>query len=174
MRLGGNPYTTVDSEWKRGRRPMIKTEKSGVIDAPVEQVFAYVSDPTHEPEYMTGTDEVKDIQRLPDGRYTHTNVSKFLGLHMDFKNEQTEVIPNERIVEKMEGAGMDGTVTFRFEPLAGDKTRVSVVGETTLHAGPLAKFGEAFLAKYFDHGVEMSVEAAKAHIEAGTTAPTPS
>ncbi|HEU5437699.1 MAG TPA: SRPBCC family protein [Ktedonobacterales bacterium] len=153
---------------------MIKVEKSIEVDAPVEQVFAYVVDPTHGPEYMTGTDEVKDIQRLPDGRYTYTEVDKFLGLHVVSKCEQVEVIPNERIVEREQGGGIDGTMTLRFERLPDDKTRVSVVGESTLHAGPFAKFGESFLAKYMDHGVEMSMDAAKAHIEAGAPTATPS
>lgn len=153
---------------------MIKTEKSIVIDAPVEKVFAYIVDPARAPEYMTGTDEVKDIKRLPDGRYTYTAVSKFLGMHVDFDDEQVEVVPNERIVEKMHGAGMDSTVTERFERLEDNKTRVSMVGETTLHAGPLAKFGESFFSKYFDHGVEMAMEAAKAHIEVAAPVTSPS
>ena len=146
---------------------MIRVEKSIVIDAPVETVFAYVQDPTHEPDYMPGTDEVKDLQRLPDGRYTYTDVSKFLGLRTESRCEQVEVIPNERIVERDQGGGMDGTVTERFERLPDGKTRVSVVGESTIHAGPFTKFGEAFLTRYMGHAVEMAMEAAKAHIEAG-------
>lgn len=146
---------------------MITIEKSVVIDAPVEKVFAYVVDPAHEPEYMTGTDAVKDIQRLPDGRYTYTTVSTFLGLHVDSKSEQVEVVPNERIVDKSQGGGIDGTVTERFERIEGGKTRVSLVAESTLHAGPLSKFGESFFERYMSHGVEMAMEAAKAHIEAG-------
>ena len=50
------------------------------------------------------------------------------------------------------------------------KARVSFVSENTLHGGPLAKFGEAFFAKYMDHGTEMAMETAKAHIEAGIPA----
>lgn len=145
---------------------MFRFEKSIVIDAPVEQVFAYVVDPAHKPEYQSGITEVKDIQRLPDGRFTYTEVSKFLGLHIDFPCEQVEVVPNERNVEKGHGAGLDDVVTERFEQLPDGKTRVTFVSETTLHAGPLAKFGEAFLAKYIDHGNEMAIQAAKAHIEA--------
>jgi len=149
---------------------MFTVEKSIIVDAPIEQVFAYTVDPALEPEYMTGTDEVKDIQRLPDGRYTYTTVSKFLGLHMDFKCEQTEVIPNERIVEKMRGGGIDGMSDERLEPLEGDKTRVTIHSEGSLHAGPLARFGEPFLEQYMNHGVEMAMQAAKAHIEARVSA----
>ncbi len=151
---------------------MIKIEKSIVVDAPVEAVFAYLLDPARSPEYSTGVDEVKDIHRLPDGRYTYTAVSKFLGLRVDFECEQTEVIPNERIVEKDHGAGVRGTATATLKALEGGKTRVTMVGEMTLHAGPLAKFGESFLEKYFDHGMEMGMQAAKAHIEAKAPAAT--
>lgn len=164
--MEGSP-PAVESQGRSDSRPMMRIEKSIVTDVPVERVFAYVVDPAHQPEYMTGTDDVKDIQRLPDGRYTYTNVSKFLGLHVDSKCEQVEVVPNERIVEKSQGGGMDGTSTERFERLPDGKTRVTVVGETTLHAGPFAKFGEAFLTRYMGHSVEMAMEAAKAHIETG-------
>lgn len=153
---------------------MIRSEKSIVVDAPVEKVFAYINDPARSPEYMPGANEVKDIQRLPDGRYTYTIVSKFLGLHIESKDEQVEVIPNERIVEKSHGGGIDSSMAMQFERQEGDKTRVHMVSETTIHAGPLEKFGESFFAKYFDHGEEMAMEAAKAHIEAGTPAATPS
>ncbi len=145
---------------------MIKTEKSVVVDAPIEKVFAYLCDPSHEPEFMTGVHEVKDVQRLPDGRYTYTEVGKFLGMDVDYKCEYTQVIPNELIVEKAHGGGMAGSMTMRFERLEDGKTRVSIVGESNLHGGPLSKFGESFLAKYFDHGTDMAIDAAKAHIEA--------
>lgn len=153
---------------------MIKSEKSYVVDVPVEKVFAYLSDPANDPEYMTGMDEVKDVQRLPDGRYSYTAVAKFLGLHIDFKCEQTAVIPNERIDEKAHGGGMDSTSSVRFEPLEGGKTRVSMVDETTFHGGPLAKFGESFFEKYFDHGEEMAMEAVKARLETAEVTVTPS
>lgn len=153
---------------------MFKLENSIVTDAPVEKVFAYLVDPAHMPEYMPDTDEVKDVQRLPDGRYTYTGVSKFLGLHMDWKTEQVEVIPNQRIVQKMRGTGMDGVSTITLEPLEGGKTRATLITETTLHAGPLARFGEAVFEKYFAHAELMSMEAAKAHIEAGALAASPS
>lgn len=151
---------------RRDSRPMITFEKSIEVDAPVERVFAYLLDPAHGPEYFTGANEVKDIQRLPDGRYTYTTVSKFLGLPWEDKTEQTEVIPNERIVQESHGGGVDSVVTERLEPLADDKTRVTVASQTTLHGGPLGKFGESFLEKYMRHGQQMAMEAAKAHIEA--------
>lgn len=149
---------------------MFRFEKSIVVDAPVEQVFAYVVDPAHIPEYESGIPEVKDIQRLPDGRSAYTEVSKFLDLQVEFTCEQVEVVPNERIVATGHGAGLDDITTYRLERLADGKTRVSLVSENTLQAGPLEKFGEASFAKYFEHGVEIAMQAAKARIEANNPA----
>lgn len=152
---------------------MITIEKSIVIDAPVEQVFAYLVDPARQPEYVPGTDEMKDIRRLPDGRYTYTIVIKILGLHADVEAEQIEVVPNERIVEKGHSSLMDYIATECLVRLADQKTRVSVFSETTFHGGPLANLGATFFAKYLDKGEEMGMEAAKVHIEAAVLATTP-
>ncbi len=145
---------------------MFKTEKSILIDAPIEQVFAYASDPARMPEYAPGTDAVKDIQRLPDGCYTYTSVSKFAGMPVEWKCEQNEVIPNERFVRKGESSVMDFILTFRFERLEGGTTRVSIISENTFHGGPLAMLGEAFFASQVEHSAQQAIEAAKAHIEA--------
>jgi carbon monoxide dehydrogenase subunit G len=149
---------------------MLKFEKSIEIDAPVETVFAYTVDPARTAEFMSGGEEITNVQRLPDGRYTYTVVSKVLTMRVEVKVEQTEVVPNERIVERLQGPGMDATVTERLETLADGNTRVSFVSEGNLHGGPLAKFGEGFLGKFLDRGTTAGLEAVKAHIEA--SAPT--
>lgn len=151
---------------------MFKFERSIVIDAPVEQVFAYLLDPTHVPEYMQEIEEVRDIQRLPDGRSSCTLVSKFLGLRVEVRNEKVEVIPNERIVEKSQGEGLEYTGSTRFERLDGGKTRTSVADEVTIHGGPLGKLGEAFFAKRFVHGEEVAMQLAKERLEAAARATT--
>lgn len=145
---------------------MFRFEKSIEIDAPVEQVFAYVVDPAHKPEYESGIAEVKDLQRLPDGRSTYTEVARFPGLQVEFTCEQVEVVPNERIVETGHGAGLDDITTERFERLADGKTRVTLLSENTLYAEPLATFGEESFAKSFEHSIEMAMQAAKARIQA--------
>lgn len=149
---------------------MLRFEKRIVIDAPVEQVFAYTVDPTHKPEYFVGVEQVKDIQRLPTGGYAFTTVSKLFGLHVEGKTEQVEFVPNERFVAQEHTPVMDATLSLRFERLEEGKTRVSGIGEYTLAGGFLGKLGEPFLAKYIEHAGEMSLKALKAHIEAGILA----
>lgn len=153
---------------------MIRIEKSEVLDAPVEKVFAYLIDPAKVTEYQPGVDQITDVKRLPNGGYKYKMLGKMAGLSYEMTNEDIEVVPNERVVSKFESTAMDGSSTVRLERLGGGKTRASVVGETNLHAGPVAKLGEAFFAKYFDHGMEMVMATVKARLEAEEPAATPS
>ena len=50
---------------------MAKVVKSVSIRAPVDQVFGYMSEPTNQVEIWPSIVEVSDVQRLPDGGYTH-------------------------------------------------------------------------------------------------------
>ncbi len=145
---------------------MLKTEQEVVIAAPVEAVCAYITDPMH--MYLGADDmEIKDVQRLPNGGYHYMAVEPlFLGLHTTTACEDVEVVANERTVSKTHSALMDGTASWRFERLAGGKTRVSFVEEVKVHGGPLGKLGEAFVAKSFKEGVARHLKTAKARIEA--------
>jgi hypothetical protein len=129
-------------------------------------------DPAKVTEYMAGADQITDVQRLPNGGYKYTTLVKIAGLRIEITSEDIEVVPNERVVSKMESVGMDASSTVRLERLEGGKTRAILVGETNLHAGPLAKLGEAFLARYFDHSMEMSMATVKARLEAEQPAAT--
>ncbi len=149
---------------------MLKIEKSIVIDAPVETVFAYANDPNRAPEYYAGVDDVKDIRPLPNGGYTFKSTYKIAGLHTEVTGEDIEVVPNERFVAKFRSALDDVNLTVTFERLDGGKTRVTCHEEHTLHGGILGTLGEPFLAKYLDHAAEQTQATLKARIEAGIPA----
>ncbi len=146
---------------------MVKIEKSIVIAAPVDEVFAYASDPRNAPEYFTGIHEVSDLRRLPNGGYAFKAGYKIAGLHADSTSEDTEFVPNERIVSQSRSALDDVKLTATFERLEGGKTRVTCIEEHTLHGGFLGKLGETFLTGYLEHAAEMTQATLKAHIEAG-------
>lgn len=150
---------------------MLKIEKSIVINAPIEEVFAYANDPTHTPEYRTEAHEVTDVRRLPGGGYSYKAVYKLAGMRTDVTGEDIEVVPNERFVSQARSALDDVNSTVVFERVDGDKTRVTSIDEHTLHGGVLGKLGESFFAKYFDHAAELAQATMKAHIEAGRAAP---
>jgi uncharacterized protein YndB with AHSA1/START domain len=149
---------------------MIKIEKSIVVEAPVEEVFAYTADPNHLPEYYTEVQEVKDMRRLPDGGYAG------ILMPLDLTIESAELVPNERIVLHGTWCGpMDTvTITTTFDRLDGDKTRVTYHEEHTFRGGLFGKIGEKSTTKYLDHAAEMTMAALKTRIEAETLAATPS
>ncbi len=149
---------------------MFTIEKSIVIDAPVEQVFAYAADPQHTPEYYTDVKEATNLRQLPNGGYA----CRFMPL--DLTVETSEFVPGERIVSRGTACGpMDEfTLTTTFERLDVDKTRVTHHEEHSFHGGFFGRLGEKPSAKYFDRAAEMTMAALKARIEAKTPAATPS
>lgn len=151
---------------------MLRTEKSIVIDAAVDEVFAYTVDPQHLPEFFTGVLDVSDIERLPTGGYACKTVNKFAGVHTGMTGKTTAFVRNERIVWEATGKLADVTITVTFQPVESTKTRVTCIEEYTFHGGFLGKLGEPFLGKYIDHAAEMTQETLKARIEAGVPAST--
>lgn len=145
--------------------PMLTFEKSFVINAPLEDVFAYTADPTHLPDYWVGVDAVKDIQRLPSGGYRFTGIVKTLGPRGESTTEEPEFVPNDHITAKVHSPGMDFTFTASFERVAGDKTRLSTAFAYTFAAEIEAKIGSAALAVYFDHTLDLIATNLKACIE---------
>ena len=151
---------------------MIRTEKSIVIGVPVAEVFAYVEDPRHLPEYFTGILEVSDIRQLPTGGFACKTISKFAGLHTEMTGETTEYVRNERLVSKATGKFADFANTVTFQSIEGGKTRVTCIEEYTIHGGFLGKLGESFLTTYVDHAAELTQATLKARIEVGVPAAT--
>lgn len=77
---------------------MIHIEDSIVINRPVEEVFAYVSDLTNAPEWQTGLLEVRRTTTAPLGVGTQfTFVRKFLGRKLEASNVFTVYSPHEII-----------------------------------------------------------------------------
>lgn len=145
---------------------MLTFEKSFVIDAPVEAVFAYTADPTHLPEYFRGVERVSKVRRLPNQGYSFQFVDKIVGERFVATGECTEFVPNKRLVVRLHAEPEDETRTTTFERLNSDSTRMTCVEEYTIHGGFIGELGEAFLAEYLHHAGEMSNAALKAHIEA--------
>lgn len=145
---------------------MLRFEKSIVISAPVEEVFAFAADPSHLPEYFTEVREVKDMRRLPNGGYACTLMP------VELTTETIELVPNERIVSRGSWCGGldDVTMTTTFERLDGGQTRVTWHEEHAFHGGFFGRIGEKSTAGYLERAAEMTLAALKVRIEAGIPA----
>lgn len=124
---------------------MVKIERNILINAPVEKVFAYHSDPENNPEYWPSFIEVKDVERLPNGGAKYNWLYKMAGVKLNGSTTTTEFEENKRIKIKSEG-GVDSTFTYTYET-EGDGTRLNLVVEYEVPVPVLGKLAESFIMK---------------------------
>ena len=101
----------------------------------VEDVFAYMDEPAHQPEITPSLTRSELVERLPNGgsrvRYTY----RILGVSFDGEVRATDYAPNERIVWSMTG-DLRGTLRWYFAPLDGDRRSRFTYAATYALPGP--------------------------------------
>jgi uncharacterized protein YndB with AHSA1/START domain len=143
---------------------MATIEKSIRIGAPVDQVFAYLSEPANQVEIWPSIIEVTDVKRLPDGGYTHDWVYKMAGVRLRGFTQTLEFVPNQRFVEQTKG-GLESVLTWTFEPDNGG-TRLTVVTEYKVPIPVLGRMAEALILKMNDQEGDLVLANLKARLEA--------
>jgi uncharacterized membrane protein len=144
-------------------------EKSIVIDAPLERVFAYYSEPENLPEVWPSMLEVSDVQRAEDGHATTFRwVYKMAGMRFTGSSVVAAYEKNRRFVTETKG-GIESTFETTFED-QGDKTLVREHVHYRVPVPLLGRVAERFLAKSNEHEIETSHKNLKARMEAESTA----
>ena len=141
---------------------MAKVEQSIIINAPVEKVFAYITDPANEMEWLPGNTDVRDITGQGVGQrwgYTY----KMMGLPFKGEDEVLEYTPNQRYVTKSKG-GVVSTWTWTFKPEDGG-TRLNVVVEYTIPVPVLGKVGERLALGQVKREADLAAVNIKARLE---------
>ena len=142
---------------------MAKLTRTITINAPVEKVFAYASEPTNLPEIWPSMVEVKDVQPSPAGGYNFGWVYKMAGMRFEGASETTESIPNQRTVTKSK-KGIQSTFTWTYQPDAGG-TKLTLEVEYTIPVPLLGKLVEAFIVKQNEHEADVMLANLKARME---------
>lgn len=143
---------------------MAKVQKTVTINAPVEKIFNYISNPTNIPEVWPSLMEVSDVKPLPSGGYSNRWVYKMAGIRFKGTSEGTERVPNQRLVRKTKG-GVESTQTWTLQPEAGG-TKVTFTVEYTVPIPVLGKLAEAIIVKMNDHEGDLVMANLKARMEA--------
>jgi carbon monoxide dehydrogenase subunit G len=141
---------------------MAKIEKSITINAPVEEVFAYVDDPMSQLEYLPSMVEVKDVTGQGVGahfRWTY----KMAGLRFEGETTMTGYTPNERMVVQSKG-GIVSTWNWTFTPEDGG-TKINLTVEYTIPVPVLGKLGEALILKQNERETGQAMANIKAKLE---------
>ena len=142
---------------------MAKITKSVTINAPVEKVFAFMSQPTNLPEVWPSMVEIKNVQPSPAGGYNFGWVYKMAGMRFDGASKTTESIPNQRTVTKST-KGIESTFVWIYESKDGG-TKLTVEVEYIVPVPLLGKLAEAFIMKQNDHEADVLLANLKARME---------
>lgn len=135
------------------------------IDAPVEAVFAYMDDPSHQPDITPSLTTSHLLERLPNGgsrvRYTY----KILGLSFSGEVHATNYVSNERIVWSMDG-DLHGTLRWYFQQLDEERSRFTYAATYAL-PGPsaLKAILKPFVRRYNEREVHTLLRRLKTHLE---------
>ena len=106
---------------------IIKLEHNVVINRPIEEVFAYVTDIENAPKWKSRLLEVRRISKGPVGAGTREiHVGKFLGRIFETIVEITDYEPNRKVGFKTTSGPLSAKGEFTFESVEGG-TRVTLV-----------------------------------------------
>lgn len=143
---------------------MAKITREILINAPVEKVFEYHSNPMNGPEYWPSMMEVKDLEEQPGGGWNYNWVYKMAGIRLEGSTENAEFVENERIVTKGSG-GVESTFVYGYKP-EGEGTRLTMEVEYVVPVPVLGKLAEAFILKVNEREADTVMGNLKDRLEA--------
>lgn len=143
---------------------MIKVESSVVINKPVADVYAYVTNGENTTKWQGGVESVINEGAPNTVGSKYTEVRKFLGQEMKTTLEIAEVAPNAKWVSKVVKGPVPYTVTVTFEESGGGtKMTTRVEGEPT----GFFKIAEGMVAGQLEKSLGEDGERLKKILEGG-------
>jgi uncharacterized membrane protein len=143
---------------------MATLKASITINAPVDKVFAYLSDPNNLPKVWPSLVEVKDVRPAPAGGYNFSWVYKMAGMRFDGASETVEQIPNQRTVTRST-KGIETHFVWTYEPENGG-TKLTVEIEYKVPVPLLGNLAEALIVKQNEQEAATLLANLKAKMEA--------
>jgi len=141
---------------------MAKLNNSVNISAPVEKVFAYVSDPMNLPEWMGSMSEVTDLTGSGVGQRYHWKYN-MVGIPLPGESTIKEHVLNQRVVTESK-AGIANTFRFTFAPHEGG-TKLDLEVDYTIPVPVLGKLAENLVLKRNQREAVMWMQNIKERLE---------
>ena len=138
-------------------------EKSIHIDAPPEDVFAYVADPENRPEFWPSLVEVRDVVPLESGGHKLIWVYNMAGIRAEGTGETIEHVPNDHTTDYNKG-GLSSTFTYSVAPEDGG-TRFTFQIDYDVHLPVFKKLASAFIVRVNEHEADAIMASVKAKLE---------
>jgi len=142
---------------------MIKVEHSVVINRPVPEVFAFVTDPANNAKWQEGLVESRMASAGTMGVGTQlTDVRKFLDQDMESKLEVLVYEPNKRFMQKVISGPIPFEIIETFDPdVNGTKLTVLIHGEP----GGFFKLAAGMVQKQLENQLQGDAERLKKVLE---------
>lgn len=143
---------------------MLKWEASVDISRPIDEVFAYVTDPAKAPEWASWILENTLEGGGPVGVGSRIRgVWKFLGRSQDFRGEVTQYDPPSKFAMRTVSGGLHGYAEAQLESIeGGTRFRNRYESET----GGLFKLADPIVAPLAKRALEADLHTLKALLEA--------
>jgi uncharacterized protein YndB with AHSA1/START domain len=124
---------------------MATLELSIVINRPVDEVFAFVSNPENYPKWVASSSELKITSAEPIGvGTTYRSVITVMGRRIESEIERTEYEPNRSFAETTRSGPVPVDNRVTFEPVAGG-TRITLT--SVAEPGGFFKIAEPLLVR---------------------------
>lgn len=142
---------------------MIKVEHSIIIDRPVAEVFAFVTDPANNPQWQEGVTESRLESSGPMQAGAHiVDVRKFLGRDMESRLEVKIFELNKRFVQEVVTGPIAFEIIQTFEPaVSGTRLTILAQGEP----GGFFKLASGMVQKQLESQIRGDAERLKTAIE---------
>lgn len=144
-------------------RRVIVVKRDIVVHAPLEEVFAYVSEPAKMVEWTPGLIEVRVVLGTGAGQQFEWTC-KMAGLLLRGQSTVVEFVPNERSVHQSIGT-IGGVWTYTVEP-HDEGTKLTIEAEYTIPVPVLGKVAEHLAVKRNMRDLETALLNVKETLEA--------
>jgi uncharacterized protein YndB with AHSA1/START domain len=144
---------------------MARAEASVVINRPLEEVFAFASNPENDTQWESGILELERTSEGPIGAgTTFRGAIEFMGRRIDFNLDVTRYEPNQLAEFKIDAGPLQLDERLTCEPVEGG-TRVTVVYEG--EPGGFFKVAEPIVVRMFQRQTQGNLAKLKDILEAG-------
>jgi uncharacterized membrane protein len=124
---------------------MPKVDSEIIINAPVQEIFDYVSQPSNLQQIWPSLVEITNQTLLPNGGYHYSWVYKMAGIHFNGTGECIDIKPNLVLASKNHGM-IDSIVSFKFLSI-GIRTKVSLTIDYQVPMPLLGQLTEMIILK---------------------------
>ncbi len=149
---------------------MKRIERTAEIDVPIEQLFAFVSDPNRLPEWQTGISTARQLTPGPmrEGTLTHV-VRELMGQRIEVDLRTTEYEPPSRFSLDSDASGFHVEASLLLDPL--DEARTAITFAMTVKAGnPFMLPVEGMVVSAAEQDISASLDRLREAFRDGTAA----